>query len=310
MSVTPAGPPDEDSLAGVLASRGPCTGAELIEATGAEPLALWRTCRTATQLCTQRTGRHYLRLDRHVDGEARLSPSIRREFLTYTVIGRLDQREGVARRAAEVERETDRISRVKWVSAREAIGAVLDEVGFGPADLAKVTFLLAGDVVYGMSHVVPRPESSTGRLVRGSDLDIIGVVADDLEPAALARLDEAIHRRKHFMLVQPTYREEIDYVLKRLATVRDQLAFDTFEHRVASKILDEGRFLAGSADLFAEVARLVDASGVAGKLADLTTQAQAERFAAQAHLLDTTREATTGEFFNLFYTSDEGDEIY
>jgi hypothetical protein len=40
-------------------------------------------------------------------------------------------------------------------------------------------FIIAGDVVFGMAHAEPRPEASTGELVKGSDLDII-VIADDL----------------------------------------------------------------------------------------------------------------------------------
>ena len=35
--------------------------------------------------------------------------------------------------------------------------------------------MIAGDVVFEMAHLEPRPESSTGKLVKGSDLDIVVV---------------------------------------------------------------------------------------------------------------------------------------
>ncbi len=41
----------------------------------------------------RRTGRRYMRLDSAVEGYARLSPSIRREFLTYTLVGLAGQEE-------------------------------------------------------------------------------------------------------------------------------------------------------------------------------------------------------------------------
>jgi len=50
---------------------------------------------------------------------------------------------------------------------------------------------------------VPRPESSTGELVRGSDLDIVVVTDDELDPARRKALDRAIFQRKHYLLVHP-----------------------------------------------------------------------------------------------------------
>jgi len=48
-------------------------------------------------------------------------------------------------------------------------------------------------------------------------------------------------RGQHHLLTHATYREEIDYLIKPLERVREQLRFDTFEHRVASKILHENK---------------------------------------------------------------------
>jgi hypothetical protein len=43
----------------------------------------------------------------------------------------------------------------------------------------------------------------------------------------------------------PHVREEIDYVVKDLDRVREQMRFDTFKRMVACKILQEGIFLYG-----------------------------------------------------------------
>jgi len=49
--------------------------------------SLWQACMRSTAIRLQTTGQRFLRLDRSVQGYARLSPSIRREFLTYMLVG-------------------------------------------------------------------------------------------------------------------------------------------------------------------------------------------------------------------------------
>ncbi len=297
-------------IVGLLGREGPLTGAELIDRTQAEALPLWRACRTSDQICSQLVGRRYLRLDRTIDGWARLSPSIRREFLTYTVVGGRGQEAAIGARVDKLTRDGDRISRAKSYLARDAMASVLAELGMAYPAAAKVTFIIAGDVTYRMAHAVPRPEPSTGQLVRGSDLDVIAVAEDDFPAETLEQLDLAIYRKKHYLLVSPSHHEEIDYVVKRVAQVREQLRFDTFEHCVASKILNEGEMLCGSREVFDTVKALVEKSGVPGKLADLERQAADARAAAEEYLLDCDDRNPVAKYFNHFYSRDEHDEIY
>lgn len=297
-------------LVAILERDGPLTGAELLAQAHMEPLPLWRLCRGCPDIRFERIGRRFLRLDRAVEGYARLSPSVRREFLSYTVLGLEPQQSAINARAQQLKADTERISRFKSNVARESMASILSELGMPGTLVAQVTFIIAGDVTYNMSHAVPRPEKSTGRMVRGSDLDIIVVAADDFPEESLQALDDAIYRKKHFLLVHPDHREEIDYVIKRLARVREQLKFDTFEHMVASKILNEGLMLCGSADLFQTIKDLVKQNGVQEKLAAMEKAAIEDRAAAEAHLLESPVDARTGEHFNLFYTREEGDEIY
>lgn len=303
-------PPSERDVLDALEKRGPLSGAELIEATGFDIMPLWRLCRSSSRIVHEVVGRRFLRLDRDVDGYARLSPSIRREFLTYTILG-LDSRAGeIAARARRLREEIESISLAKIALARENMTACVSELPERDAVLDEACFLIAGDVTYGMSHRVPRPERSTGQMVRGSDLDVI-VVVDDAMPASRSEaLDDAILKRKHYLLVHPDIREEVDYLIKPVARVRAQVRFDTFESMVACKILHEGRFLYGSRRVFDMVKGLVAESGVPTKLAELDDAAVCSRELAEKALLSAPDDDFARAHLNLFYTSEEGDEIY
>ena len=297
------------SIADILARNGPLTGAELAAAGGyTDILALWRACQEPGFIL-HRAGRRYMRLDSAVAGYARLSPSIRREFLTYTLLGLAGQEAPLDTRAAELEQKTTAISREKLDLARESLCIALSGLPDESLLLRDAAFMIAGDITYQMAHRVPRPEKSSGRMVRGSDLDIIMVVADALPAPALQALDDAIYRQKHYLLTHPDHQEEIDYVIKPLAKVRQQLAFDRFEHMVACKILCECQLLYGSPFLYAEIKQLVAASRVCVKLDAMEAAAEAERHTAEQTLLDLGT-PDPANHLHLFFTREESDEIY
>ncbi len=299
-----------EELIGIIGKSGPLTGWQLLEKTGMEALRLWQLCRTTPGIRSECAGRRYLRLDRNVEGYARLSPSIRREFLTYTVLGLDSQADAIAARARTLGDEIRQISKAKLDLAGEAIRDTVQPLPEWNSIRDRVCFIIAGDVTYGMAHDVPRPEISTGRMVRGSDLDIVVIAEDDVPREALKVVDDAILRKKHYLLVHPNYQEEIDYLVKDVARVRLQLEFDTFQHMIASKILDEGELLFGSDAVFRKVKAMVDETGVQGKIAALERQAAESRKDAEASLLGADAAQGDPAFLNLFYTSEEGDEIY
>ena len=294
----------------IFKEEGPQSGRQLLDRSQMEVLLLWQQLRQMPGVRFESVGRRYLRLDRDVEGYARLSPSIRREFLTYTVLGMQDQQELIHARVQILDQEIQRISRTKFNLAREAMIAVTRDFPSWPELEGRICFLMAGDITYDMAHNVPRPEVSTGRMVRGSDLDIIIVAEDTVPLEELRSLDDAIFKKKHFLLVHPDYQEEIDYLVKNLSKVREQLAFDTFEHMVAGKILNEGRLLYGSPSVFQTIKQLVEISGVSEKIRRLEQDALKSRIDAEAALLHADPQRRNGEFFNLFYTREEGDEIY
>jgi len=300
----------ETEIIRILEQAGPLTGAELAERTRLEVFALWRACKKAPAIRLDTVGRRFLRLDRVVSGYARLSPSIRREFLTYTLAG-LEGRSGeLSARAKSLGEDIRAISRAKLELARESVSSAMETLRGWDAIRGRVCFIIAGDITYEMSHLVPRPEKSTGEFVRGSDLDIIVITEDGLPDDEGRLLDQAIYRKKYFLLVHPDYREEIDYLVKDISRVREQLRFDTFESMVACKILDEGMFLYGSQELFEQVKRLVAESGIPERLSGMQAKAIENRESALARLLELEGNLSEREAYHLFYTREESEEIY
>jgi hypothetical protein len=300
----------ESRVIAALEAGGPLTGGELVERLRPDVFEAWSCCRKSSRIRLSPCGRRFLRLDRAVPGYARLSPSIRREFLTYTVLGLESQHATALAKADSLRKDIRRISREKWELARATMETVVSSLLDPEAVRGHVCFLIAGDIAYDMSHTVPRPEKSTGTMVRGSDLDVIVVAEDDFSPGLVKSLDDAIHKRKHYLLVHPDYREEIDYLVKNVSRVKEQLRFDTFEHMVAGKILCEAEFLCGSEPLFREIKGLVEEYDIAQKLEALERHALENRVEAEARLLEPGADLADTESLHLFYTREEGEEIY
>jgi hypothetical protein len=302
-------PVSEPDVADALVRHGPLTGSQLLDVTRSDVMTLWRVCRRASRLEMRSVATRFLRLDRGVEGYARLTPSIRREFLTYTLVSLRNQSSAAAERTERLRQDIVRISREKRALARETVDAVLAGLPEGGRVAEQVCFILAGDVVYDMAHAVPRPEQSTGEMVRGSDLDVVAICDDRLGPESTRLLDAAIYVRKGFLLGNPAYREEIDYLVKDMARVREQLRFDTFESMVACKILWEGQFLAGSQAVYDALHGLLRQHGIDARLRAQLVRAEAHRIHAEQALEDPDVPPCE-DFRNLFFTHVEGDEIY
>lgn len=301
---------DAAKVVETLERIGPSTGAELRDAIDLELFRLWRACRLDDRVSWRRIGRRYLRLDRKVDGFGRLSPSTKREFLTYTVLGLAESADETDARADRLIDEVRAISKEKGLLAKHRIRGLIDTQPNPEVWRSDACFLIAGDIVYEMAHAVDRPEKSTGKMVRGSDLDIVVVTKNDLDDARRDALDRAIMTEKHQLLHHPTYREEIDYIIKPFRRIDEQLKFDTFEHKVASKILHEAMFLEGSRDVFDETKARVAAAGVPERLSELEARATAYRDEGDAKLSALAEQPDRDTLFRYFYTKEEEPEIY
>ena len=293
----------------LIAAQGPRTGLELKKEIDLESLALWRFCKTSPELEVRSLGKRYLRLDRRVEGFARLSPSILREFLTYSVVGLAREPDPLEQRCRQVIGRIHEITRYKNDLARQLVSQVMEELREEVAGSPQACFILAGDIVHGMAHDVPRPEHSSGKLVKGSDIDLV-VVVDDLCPEShLAKLDGIIYRKKYRMLIDPAVNEELDYKVKRLAVVRKQADFVDFPQMVAIKILHEGLLLAGSEDLFDTVKAIIKNQGLLEKLDGLEELARSLRKQAEADILEGRLGPAEIKKMGFFYSAEEFEEF-
>lgn len=297
-------------LIDLLATQGPQTGKEIIDRVPMDIFQLWKACNQNSKIIIKIIGTRYLRLDKHVEGFARLSPSILREFCNYSVIGLEEQREAVYQKADELHQSIIRISKSKFNIAKSIMENIINSRPSPELIRERVCFMIAGDVTYEMAHLEPRPEFSTGRLVNGSDLDIV-VIYRDLPINMVKNLDSSIYNAKYKYICNPAYKEEIDYVIKDINKVEKQLAFDSFEAMVASKVLHEGKFLCGSRKLYDEIKKMVLDFAIPEKLAALKDKAEVDRDKAIKKLLELHNGVIHDkEMGQLFYTTSEREEFF
>lgn len=300
---------DPDQIAQALQQRGPLTGAQLHEAVGGELFGLWKACRGSDRFVLRVVGRRYVRMDRDVEEFARLSPSILREFLTYSVVGLEHQQEALTGAAERLQRRIVAISRNKWRVAKRFTDEIVEVVTARGLDASQFCVLIAGDVVHDMAHDVPRRESSTGGLVDGSDLDLVVLVGDDVPQELLDELDRVIVQRKWLYLRNSMVREEVDYVVKPLSRLAEQAGFDTFQHQVACKVFNEARHLAGSHELHEAGRLLLIERGVVDKLRELEARAAQRRVVRQEWLLSLPGDELPTEGHRQFFNDDEAAEF-
>ncbi len=293
----------------ILRKEGPLIGKELRDKSGLDELSLWRECNKNDKILIKIFGDRFLRLDICVKGYARLSPSIKREFLTYTILGLKEDFKRVVEKAELVHGSIVNISRQKFNLAGEIIKKIV-EIQENPDAIAeKASFIIAGDVVYGMAHGEPRPEASTGRMMNGSDLDII-IVTKGLPLKMKKNLDDSIYREKYYLIKNPSYREEIDYIIKDIDVVKKQSSFNAFKFMVASKILNEGQLLYGSRDIFNKIKKILSEGKIPEKIEKLRGEAIKNREDAISYLLEKEGPLPEEDSMKLFYTKHEKEEIY
>lgn len=297
----------EKEIIEVLEKNGPLTGSELVSFIDGDPLMLLRSCRLSKEISVKVSGTRYLRLDRRIEGYARLSPSIMREFLTYSVVGLASDEERLSQRAAEITEGIEKISRSKCELAYNIVSSLMSRLEYGSKE--NVCFIIAGDIVFNMAHDVPRPERSTKKMVKGSDMDIVVIVKDEASEQLITRLDEEIYKEKYRLLISPFDKEEIDYIVKNLSKVRKQIGFETFKHKVACKILNEGTLLYGSEELFHRVKQMLRDNGIDEKINAMEQRAKEFRVKAEMHLLGDNPQKALEDNEYLFFPTEESEEF-
>ena len=125
----------------------------------------------------------------------------------------------------------------------------------------------------------------------------------------MKKLDDSIYEEKYRLLMTPHLKEEIDYIIKKMARVREQIRFDTFKKMVACKILHEGALLCGSENLFTTVKAMLREQGIIEKLNSLQEQAAIFRQEAEEYLLYEDSEEIKTQRSCLFYPTEETEEF-
>jgi hypothetical protein len=299
----------EDRIIEIIKNKGPLTGAQLLNHIDEDPLLILRTCRLSKNLSIRIVGTRYLRLDRKIEGYARLSPSILREFLTYSVIGLATDKATMERKAEALQNHFKKISKYKSDLASNLVAVLAGRIGDDHYVKNHACFILAGDIVFDMAHDVPRPERSTRKIVQGSDMDIVVIVDKDFPENLVRRLDEEIYQEKGKLLLSPHMKEEIDYIVKDMDKVAEQMRFDTFKSMVACKIMHEGTFLYGSEEIFLLVKKMLRENGVVEKINKMEEQARIFREKAEEYLVREDPETIRREGLDFFYPTEESEEF-
>ena len=213
----------EKQILDFLPANGSVSGGELFEEFGKKYFELWRTTTNSQRLANHHYGQYYLRIDAKIEGFARLSPSILRNFLTYSRVSRIEDIEAAVEEG-KIHRKIHRdISNKKREIAKQMLKESLND-----DLLARIGVLIAGDVCRDMAHEVPRPERHSGEMVKGSDIDLVLIMGDEdagLREEVESRLLEA----KSIYLRHPALREEIDFVVN---SVDHYKAVSVFEEPV------------------------------------------------------------------------------
>lgn len=287
----------------LIEQEGPLRGKGLHARLGdVEYLPLWQACFRSEKLQISQFSRYYLRYDITREDMIRISPSILRDFLSFTIISLPEQRDQVLERLVRLSNQHRDISIWKMGIARRIMMGVVDVLE--PRKLDKVCGFLAGDLTYFLGHSEPRHVPSIGKTVNGSDIDII-IVHDGLSEEDEKAMDDVVMASKNYYLRHPDYNQEVDYIIKSMDKLMGQFGYQSIKDKIASKIVYESLFLAGSIGLYDRVLEKLSWTGALDKIkADFETG-----FMSRAETLRTLLNANPDSFDDdtrsLFYFSQE-----
>ena len=254
-----------------LREHGPLTGSELVKRFPDIPaIRLWQASHTNARIRRTNSARFYLRYDITREDQIRLSPSILRSFLTYTLLHAKKQEAEATEKASLLANRFRTISRRKTRLAQQAV------LSLGPDVLEVLSegacAFLSGDLSYLLGHDVERPHRELDVRVRGSDIDIVFVHQPQVGSDIIARAEAQLLATKYRYLKDATLREELDFVFKPVGRMIDQLGYGDIHQKIASKVLYESVFLFGNLGLYDSLVRNLDVFGTRERIErDFTT---------------------------------------
>ena len=292
----------EASIVAILDEKGPRLGKELALDIRVPSLRLWQACYTSPQLFTSHFASYYLRYDITRADLIRLSPSILRDFLSFTLFSLPEQRDQLIERQGALSNLHREISLDKLGIAQQAVNNLLLQI---PRELhPSVCMFVAGDLAYHLAHNEPREHTATGEMIRGSDIDIV-VLHDGLPDDVLAMIDGEMRAMKNFYLRHPDYRHELDYIVKTKAKMIKQMRYQDIHDKIASKVCYESVFLGGSLDLYITIRNALKTSGVVQLIEMDFEKALLNRKNVMKRLLEYDGDEPDAETRSLFFFSQE-----
>lgn len=255
----------------LIRENGPSSGVQLSEwLEGIPPINLWRACYVSRQIRIRNCARYYLRYDITRDNVLRLSPSILRDFLTFSLIYLPEQAVTAVEGGTLLANKFRSISLRKLSRARQALLELDAELQRELNDHCVV--FLSGDIAYFLAHDTRRQHATLDVPVNGSDIDIVIVTNNEADPVKIKAIEDGLLKIKRLFLLMPQVREELDFIVKPFDKMLDQLAYGDIHQKIASKILYESYFLMGRVDIYESLMRHLELRGTRAKIeADFET---------------------------------------
>lgn len=255
----------------LIRENGPSSGLQLSEwLDEIPPINLWRACYVSQHIRIRNCARYYLRYDVTRDNVLRLSPSILRDFLTFSLIYIPEQAVAAVEGGTLLANKFRSISLRKLSRARQALLELEPDLQRELNEHCVV--FLSGDIAYFLAHDTRRQHSTLGVPVNGSDIDIVIVTNNQADPAKINAIGDSLLKTKRLFLMMPKVREELDFIVKPLDIMLDQLAYGDIHQKIASKILYESYFLMGRVDIYESLMRNLEVRGTRAKIeADFET---------------------------------------
>ena len=274
----------EQQIAALIDLHGSMTGRQLTELVpDANPIRIWKACYQSNILSVINFARYYLRYDVTREDMIRLSPSVLRDFLSFTLIHLSGQGSDAVDRAAKLANKHRLISLKKLKFARNTL------LSLSPDILEKLHYqaccFIAGDIAYFLAHEEPRIHAPTGAKLYGSDIDIIVVHENDMDPDLIRRAEEEILTYKHRCIKDPAIGQEIDFIFKPVHKMLNQFPYNDIHQKIACKILYESFFLYGRIDLYEKLTTDLEFTGTVKKIENDFTKALAGRKATIQKIL-------------------------
>lgn len=296
----------ESEVSDILRANGPMTGLQLSEKLpDRAEIAIWRACYGSSQIRISNCARYYLRYDILRGNQLRLSPSILRDFLTFSLVYLTDQMVEIVEAGTMLANRYRTISLQKLSWAREALLQLDDDL----QDVLNqhCVVFLSGDIAYYLAHETKRKHNQLGVEVNGSDIDIVIVTNRGAPPDKIERIESQLLTTKKIYLMTPHIREELDFIVKPIDTMLGQLAYSDIHQKIASKILYESYFLMGRVDIYQSLMRHLKLSGTWDRIERDFEIALGQRKQTIAKILALSPDASTDdeEVASLFFASKE-----